>query len=327
MRRKLPPLRAFVAFEATARHQRVKGAAEELHVTQSAISHQLRQLEENLGVVLFTRKGRGLSLTKSAKLLLPRLTEALDGIADITGEVGPDKGKAIRIGALATPALTVLLYELDNLRDRLPADIPVQFRKIEFDDGLDPLEIDLALQIAPKDLPGPEDWITELLTPEVYTACAAPEWLAKRGYDASNVDVGNLGPRDILLIDSDSEQFSQIEQWFKDANFSLTDCWTFSHHIWALEAARAGQGIVASTDVVARNYVERGELVERQRRLGPAGHIKRRRAAAAEELVHRVGNDVGECHDVNEQPWPHEHLYERQAPVAVGQLVSINLPL
>ena len=152
MRRKLPPLRALVAFEATARHQSVKGAAEELHVTQSAISHQLRQLEENLGVVLFTRKGRGLSPTKSAELLLPRLTEALDGIADITGEVGPDKGKAIRIGALATPALTVLLYELDNLRGRLPSDIPVQFRKIEFDDDLDPLEIDLALQIAPKDL-------------------------------------------------------------------------------------------------------------------------------------------------------------------------------
>lgn len=261
MRRKLPPLRALVAFEATARHQSVKGAAEELHVTQSAISHQLRQLEENLGVVLFTRKGRGLSLTKSAELLLPRLTEALNGIADITGEVGPDKGKAIRIGALATPALTVLLYELDNLRARLPGDIPVQFRKIEFDDGLDPLEIDLALQIAPKDLPGPEDWITELLTPEVYTAFAAPEWLEKRGYDASNVDVRALGPRDILLIDSDSEQFSQIEQWFKDTSFALSDCWTFSHHIWALEAARAGQGIVASTDVVARNYVERGELV------------------------------------------------------------------
>ncbi|MCC9621162.1 LysR family transcriptional regulator [Thalassospira sp. MA62] len=261
MRRKLPPLRALVAFEATARHQSVKDAAEELHVTQSAISHQLRQLEESLGVVLFTRKGRGLSLTKSAEMLLPRLTEALDGISDITSEVGPDKGRAMRIGALATPALTILLYELDGLRARLPDDIPVQFRKIEFDDDLDPLEIDLALQIAPRDLPGPDGWITELLTPEVYTAFAAPEWLEKRGFDAGNIDVKSLKPSDLLLIDSDSEQFSQIEQWFADGSFSLADCWTFSHHIWALEAARAGQGIVASTDVVARNYVERGELI------------------------------------------------------------------
>ena len=261
MRRKLPPLRALVAFEATARHQSVKAAAEELHVTQSAISHQLRQLEECLGVVLFVRKGRGLSLTKSATRLLPRLTEALDGIADITGEVGPDKGKAIRIGALATPALTVLLNELGDLQARMPADIPVQFRKIEFDDDLDPLEIDIALQIAPKDLPGLDGWITELLTPEIYNAFAAPEWLKKRGLDPCNIDVGSLGSRDILLIDSDSEQFSQIANWFDRATFSLDDCWTFSHHIWALEAARAGQGIVASTDVIARNFVERGELV------------------------------------------------------------------
>jgi LysR family glycine cleavage system transcriptional activator len=261
MRRKLPPLRALVAFEATARHQSVKDAAEELHVTQSAISHQLRQLEESLGVVLFTRKGRGLSLTKSAEQLLPRLTTALDDISGITGEVGPDKGRAIRIGALATPALTILLEELDNLRARLPKDIPVQFRKIEFDDDLDPLEIDIALQIAPRDLPGLDGWTTELLTPEVYYALVSPLWLQARGLDRESVDASKLCPQDILLIDSDSEQFSQIDSWFRGASFALSDCWTFSHHIWALEAARAGQGIVASSDVVARKYVDRGELV------------------------------------------------------------------
>jgi LysR family glycine cleavage system transcriptional activator len=261
MRRKLPPLRALVAFEATARHQSVKDAAEELNVTQSAISHQLRQLEENVGVVLFVRKGRGLSLTKSARQLLPRLTAALDDISGITREIGPDKGRAIRIGALATPALSILIEELESLRRAIPDDIPVQFRKIEFDDDLDPLEIDIALQIAPKDLPGPEGWTMELLTPEIYHALVSPQWLERRGFSKNNVDLSRLEPRDILLIDSDSEQFSQIDSWFEKTNFALSDCWTFSHHIWALEAAREGHGIVASTDVVARKYVDRGELV------------------------------------------------------------------
>ncbi|RCK53992.1 LysR family transcriptional regulator [Thalassospira profundimaris] len=261
MRRKLPPLRALVAFEATARHQSVKDAAEELNVTQSAISHQLRQLEESLGVVLFLRKGRGLSLTKSARQLLPRLTAALDDISGITGEIGPDKGRAIRIGALATPALSILIEELDSLRAVIPDDIPVQFRKIEFDDDLDPLEIDLALQIAPKDLQGPDGWTMELLSPEIYHALVSPQWLAQRGFDRTSVDVAKLEPRDILLIDSDSEQFSQITSWFENTRFALSDCWTFSHHIWALEAAREGHGIVASTDVIARKYVDRGELV------------------------------------------------------------------
>lgn len=69
------PLNALRAFEAAARHQSVKQAGLELNVSASAVSHQIRQLESQLGVALFTRDGRGVTLTAEGAALAPRLIE------------------------------------------------------------------------------------------------------------------------------------------------------------------------------------------------------------------------------------------------------------
>src|ERR1700760_3982688 len=78
----LPPLSALRAFEAAARHMSFSKAADELHVTPAAISHQVHALEEDLGVRLFHRLSRAVELTPSARVLLPGLTEAFIGIQD-----------------------------------------------------------------------------------------------------------------------------------------------------------------------------------------------------------------------------------------------------
>lgn len=82
MSRRLPSLTALRAFEAGARHLSFTRAAEELHVTQTAISHQVRQLEEELGFSLFRRSTRRLALTPEGQQLAPAVGEALDRIAD-----------------------------------------------------------------------------------------------------------------------------------------------------------------------------------------------------------------------------------------------------
>ncbi|MCX7960611.1 MAG: transcriptional regulator GcvA [Burkholderiales bacterium] len=82
MSRRLPPLNALRAFEAAARHRSFVHAARELHVTPAAISHQVKGLEEFLGVELFRRGRRGLALTDAARACLPRLTEGFDRIAE-----------------------------------------------------------------------------------------------------------------------------------------------------------------------------------------------------------------------------------------------------
>ena len=78
---RLPPLNALRVFEAAARHLSFKDAAAELHITQAAVSHQVKSLEEYLGVELFRREGRGVQLTEAARSSLPRLREGFDALA------------------------------------------------------------------------------------------------------------------------------------------------------------------------------------------------------------------------------------------------------
>ncbi len=81
MARRLPPLNALRAFEAGARHLSFTKAAQELHVTQAAVSHQVKLLEEDLGVSLFRRMTRKLALTEEGRALMRVAGEALDAIA------------------------------------------------------------------------------------------------------------------------------------------------------------------------------------------------------------------------------------------------------
>jgi LysR family glycine cleavage system transcriptional activator len=94
-----PPLNAIRAFEAAARHLSFKVAARELHVTAGAVSHQVKLLEEYLGVPLFRRLTRALELTPEAHAMLPKVREGLDALAEAVARVRARDG---------APALTVL---------------------------------------------------------------------------------------------------------------------------------------------------------------------------------------------------------------------------
>lgn len=85
MAQKLPPLNWFRAFDAAARHLSFTAAAEEIGMTQSAVSQQIKSLELRLGVPLFERKPRGLALTDHGRRLLPQVDAALDTLAAATG--------------------------------------------------------------------------------------------------------------------------------------------------------------------------------------------------------------------------------------------------
>lgn len=93
---RLPPLNALRAFEAAARHLSFSQAAEELHVTQAAISHQVKQLETHLRLPLFRRSARGVKLTEAGQALLPVLREAFDAIAATVDRLGETRN----VGAL-----------------------------------------------------------------------------------------------------------------------------------------------------------------------------------------------------------------------------------
>jgi len=89
MTERLPPLNSLKALESAARQLSFKRAAEELNVTPAAISHQIKALEDYLGVALFRRVGRGLELTAAAKAALPRLSEGFDVLSDAVARMRP----------------------------------------------------------------------------------------------------------------------------------------------------------------------------------------------------------------------------------------------
>lgn len=105
MRRPLPPLNSLRAFEATARHLSFSKAAQELHVTPAALSHQIRGLEEQLQLKLFHRRARAIELTEAARTIYPGIRTGFDAIREAVERL--DRGKQDRMLVVSsTPGLT-----------------------------------------------------------------------------------------------------------------------------------------------------------------------------------------------------------------------------
>jgi len=119
--RRLPPLNALRAFEAAARHLSFTKAAEELFVTQAAVSHQVKALEEHLGMALFRRLNRRLMLTDAGQAYLPPLRDAFDGIERATRRLSrQESNNVIRLTTMASFGSRWLVPRLSRFRASHP---------------------------------------------------------------------------------------------------------------------------------------------------------------------------------------------------------------
>lgn len=115
------PLNALRAFEASARHLSFTRAAIELNVTQAAVSHQVKVLEERLKVELFKRLPRGLLITPEGEALLPVLRDSFDRIADMLGRFeGGRVREVLTVGAVGSFAVGWLTPRLEDFGQRFP---------------------------------------------------------------------------------------------------------------------------------------------------------------------------------------------------------------
>src|SRR3954468_16383151 len=116
--RKLPPLRALHAFEAAARHLSFAAAANELGVTPTAISHQIRQLEQACGVTLFQRRPRPLLLTSAGARLYPALRNGFDALAAALALLGQENpATPLRVTSTNAFASKWLIPQLPKWRE------------------------------------------------------------------------------------------------------------------------------------------------------------------------------------------------------------------
>ncbi len=136
-RRDLPSLSALRAFEAAARHLSFRLAARELAVTDSAISHQIRELERSLGTALFRRHGRRVELTPAGALYFPVLRDAFDRMAEGAGLVRRARSSGeLVLQVYVTVAVRWLLPRLYRFHERHPdilLRISTSYRGWEFD--------------------------------------------------------------------------------------------------------------------------------------------------------------------------------------------------
>ncbi|MCS0495935.1 LysR substrate-binding domain-containing protein [Ancylobacter sp. MQZ15Z-1] len=119
--RRLPPLGSLRAFEAAARLQSFKRAAAELGVTPTAVSHQIRRLEAELGVALFVRQTRKVALTTQGRALLPPLRGAFDDMAEAIDALRPRTGRQVAtLSATTALSARLLVPRIAGFRARYP---------------------------------------------------------------------------------------------------------------------------------------------------------------------------------------------------------------
>ncbi len=170
MARRLPPLNALRAFEAAARHLSFTKAAEELNVTQAAVSHQVKALEQHLGLKLFRRLNRALLLTEQGQMCLATAREAFDRIAEIAERLrASDARGTLTVSLLPSFAAKWLVPRLGRFRLAHP-DIDVRVAPDErlVDFARD--DVDVGIRYGEGRYPGLNT--IRLLEEEVFPVCS-----------------------------------------------------------------------------------------------------------------------------------------------------------
>lgn len=173
--RRLPPLAAVRVFEAAARVGNFTRAAEELGMTQAAVSYQVKLLEERLGVPLFARSGRGIALTDMGRRIAPQVTSAFDTLGDAFASVRAENESVLTITAPRTFATNWLAGRLGSFqlaRPDLAVRLDVSDTMTDFGSG----EFDLAVRGIGH--PGSE-LCSHFLMQMPVVPCANPAFLAK----------------------------------------------------------------------------------------------------------------------------------------------------
>jgi LysR family transcriptional regulator, glycine cleavage system transcriptional activator len=263
MRSAMPPLSALRAFEAAARHLSLMQAARELNVTAGALSHQIRGLEDFLGVKLFERRVRSIALTAAGKQLYPGLQTGFGHIREAVGSL--DTSHAAHVLVVSTsPGLTSkwLAPRLYRFGASHP-DIDVRISSSAANANFATDGIDLAVRNMPvSPVPDPALEI-EKLADVTYIPVCHPRLLEKHGPVKNAQALARLPliHDESLLARGASPNWSN---WFKAAgvdNIDLRRGLRFNSSDHALDAAGEGAGVLLTHDILAYDDLRTGRLV------------------------------------------------------------------
>jgi LysR family transcriptional regulator, glycine cleavage system transcriptional activator len=251
---KLPPLTALKAFEVAARHLSFSKAGDELFVTHAAVSHQMRKLEDWFGTKLFSRRGRGIQLTQSGKMLFKYLSPSLAELAEVCARIQMLGSKeTLTVGCIPSIASRWLVPNLNMFTSRHP-DLDV--RVVYATSGESILNGDLDVLISTGETEAPGVQSTRLFS-RVNKPVCSQLFFAEHGPFETPEDF-EAAP---LLHD---ESRTGWLNWFQAANTSWRSNDSgpvYQDFNLLATAVIAGHGIALCPIEVFRHEIRRGDLV------------------------------------------------------------------
>ena len=252
MANRFPPLASLRPFEAAARLESFSKAAEELHLTHGAVSHQVRALEEHLGTALFTRRGKRVSLTAAGRALAERLRASLEEIARAAESARTRNVNRLSISVLPSFASRWLMPRLIRFMEKHPG-IEVNVNASTNLVNFAAEDVDLAIRFGVG--PWPQFFCEHFLEDE-YFPVASPR-LAR--------ELRLRAPRDLLrpevrIMREDRDYWGA---WFKAAGVPFEDRIRgplFNDSTYSLQAAARGEGVALARHSIVVEDLERNDL-------------------------------------------------------------------
>jgi LysR family glycine cleavage system transcriptional activator len=254
MRKRLPPLNPLRAFEAAARHLSVARAARELNVTGSAVSHQIRTLEESLKVVLFDREGKRLRLSPQGAILLRTVGTAFDAIAETSALLTTENAEGDLVVSCG-PALAYywLIPRLGEFSKRYPG-IRLELITSKGDVSVSSPDIDFWIRYGNGSWPQRH---VQLWTQLVLFPVCSPKLVNAKPLR----DVTDLASHSLLHSDDGREW----QNWLSAANAPSAISYGYHHKMTdahlAIEAAIHGYGIALGDNITTSRLLAEGQLV------------------------------------------------------------------
>ncbi|MEM7209245.1 MAG: LysR substrate-binding domain-containing protein [Pseudomonadota bacterium] len=258
LRRILPSLNSLYVVEAVARHLNFTNAADELCISQPAVSKSIRQIEQNLGVKLFFRQHRGLSLTSEGEALAAQVRTALTSVDQAVRQIIPSSdSQKIRVNFSSS---FVSMWLVPNIAEFKDANLSVLFEITENHGDLNSFELstcDFSTWIGMGEWSDVESW---MLARERVYALASPDYVKAH---PECMELETLQQANLLYATEPKRSRMGWSEWFEATGIDATSSpdVVFSDHHSAIHAALVGQGVALGWQHLAGGYLQEGRLV------------------------------------------------------------------
>jgi len=250
MSTRIPPFSALRAFEALARLERVTAVAKELNLTHGAISHQIKSLEDMVGVPLFDRQSRSMTLTEAGRMYAYQVRQSLEDLGQATSQLREAVNqKLLSLSVLPSFAMHWLLPRMADFRDRHP-DVHLNWNAgLQFM-SFEKTRIDAALRFGHGEWP---DLQSELLMGDSLVVVAAPDLVQNTSFKNGKalwkfpwLHAGESWVSWLVQASLNADPAPMVMQF------------TDSTHL--IEAAKRGLGMALTRRSIAHELLQSGEL-------------------------------------------------------------------